>query len=241
MNKKVSNNLLALSSIDEQLLALITQKKSIESRQAEYREKIRVRRDQLGNFEGALKEGAMRQGLEEHRLKDEEQKIVERRKKLSDVGGAKVGKILEREIDIASRALNALEERTMRAIEEVDTLSGRVKTLQEDLQTIEQQFENENQDWEKQLQELNSSIKSVLEEREDVAPTIDERLLRLYERVKNRYAGGKAVAVASEGSCRSCFRALPPQTYNQILAGNLLIQCPGCSRILVLVESTSTK
>ena len=54
-------------------------------------------------------------------------------------------------------------------------------------------------------------------------------------RVNTRYPG-EAVAAANKGSCRSCFRALPAQTYNQVLAGNILIQCPGCSRILVYQE-----
>ena len=61
---------------------------------------------------------------------------------------------------------------------------------------------------------------------------IDKRIVPLYERISTRYRG-TSVSVAIEGSCRSCFRALPYQLYNQVLAGNSMLQCPGCSRLIV--------
>ncbi len=236
MNKKVTQNLLALSQLDEKILNLTNQKNELVSRRDVFVSEISERRERLKEAEVAHKEGRLKQVFEEHRLRDEEAKIVERRKKLSTIAGAKVSKLLEREIDVASRTLQSLEEQAVKALESLDVLEQQLAEQKSTLEQLELQFESENQDIEKKLTDLEKLLSSANDEREKIVSHLDERLARLYKRVRSRYLGS-AIAVASNGSCRSCFRALPPQTYNQILAGNLLIQCPGCSRILVFVEN----
>jgi len=236
VNKKLGQNLLALSGIDEKIQNFLNQKKEVQSKLEIFASEINYRRDRLKECEAAHKEGTLRQVLEAHRLRDEEQKIVERRKKLGELGGARVAKLLEREIDIASRSLHVMEERALKAVEEVDQIGGQLDQLKEDLLKLEQQFESDNQGFEKQIAEFDENIKELSGERNTYFKVLDDRLARLYERVRTRL--GSPVAVASAGACRSCYRALPAQTYNQILAGNMLIQCPGCSRLLVYVEAT---
>lgn len=235
MNKKVSQWLLTLSHLDEKILTLNNQKNELLMRREVFVGEISERRERLKEAEVAHKEGRLKQVFEEHRLRDEELKIVERRKKLSSIAGAKVAKLLEREIDIASRTLQALEEQAVKALEDLSSLENQLSEQKSTLEQLETQFELENQDIEKNLTHLEKDLNEGNSEREGLISNLDERLARLYRRVRSRYVGS-AIAVAANGSCRSCYRALPPQTYNQILAGNNLIQCPGCSRLLVYVE-----
>lgn len=235
MGQKSSQQLLSLSSIDGKINSLTEKQHELESRRHEFVTLITERRGRLAAYEKAHKEGTLKQVMEEHRLRDEHERIVERRRQLSSIGGAKVAKMMEREIDIASRSLQAMEERAMKALEEVDEMETHLGELRTSLEEVESQFENENQEIEKELTAVLGELKTLNKEREEVAGTLDDRLSRLYNRVRSRYPGDP-VAVAESGACRSCFRSLPQQTYNQVLAGNLYIQCPGCSRLLVTVQ-----
>lgn len=236
MGQRVSQQLLRLSHLDGKIFQLSTNKTELETRRESYVNAISQGRTRLSSWEQAHKEGRLKQVMEEHRVRDEHEKIVERRKQLSSIGGARVGKLMEREIDISSRTLQLMEERAIKALEEVDAIETQLAAMRGGLEKIESDFEAENQQIETGLTEIIAELKGYSQEREQAAAALDDRMLRLYSRVKSRYPSD-AVSVADSGACRSCFRSLPAQTYNQILAGNIYIQCPGCSRILIQSES----
>lgn len=232
MDSNTSKVLLALSETDTKFAVAETRRREIQKTIAQFQTDLKTRREQLSSSEAALKDGKLRHSLEEHRLKDEETKIVERRRQLTDLGGAKSGKFMERELDIATRSLGMLEENLKRAAEESLRLEDSVQSMRTELESLEAKFENESKEWEAEFGLLDSQISELGAERERLAQELEARIRSLYMRVRGRYPAG-AVAQAVSGSCRSCFRSLPPQTFNQIIAGSALIQCPGCSRILV--------
>ena len=236
MGKSITDSLIALCKVDAEIHEQTSQKNSLVTARDSLAGDLNIRRRRLAELETAHKEGTLRQVMEQHKLRDEQEKIVHRRKQLTAVGGAKVAKFVEREIDIASRSLQAMEERAIKALEEVDQLEGQLQEQREALEKLELEFENFNQETTERLVKIEKELKSLSPDREKATALIDDRLMRLYTRVRSRYPGD-AVATAADGACTSCYRALPSQTYNQILAGNMLIQCPGCSRIMVAASA----
>jgi len=234
VGNSVTDTLLQLCDLDAQLHVLDQQRIELTSERDTLAADLNFKRRRLAELENAHKEGRLKQVMEQHRLRDENEKIVNRRKQLTAVGGAKVAKYVEREIDIASRSLEAMEASAIRALQEVDQLEGQLQPQRTDVEKLELEFEGFSQQATEKLTSLEKELKSLAKDRDNATLLVDERLLRLYNRVRTRYPA-EAVARALEGACQSCSRALPSQTYNQILAGNLLIQCPGCSRILVSV------
>lgn len=237
---KVTNILFSLSETDKEIQQLSTAKQDIEEKRAVLLAELTRAKERLEMLEGAYKEGASRRALEEHRLKDEEQKIVERRKQLSAIGGAKSAKLMERELDIATRVLQTMEQNATQSQEEVETLKSQVEDARDQAEEFEKQYEELAKETESTLKDLEKDISKLDSTREKQLGKIDQRLKNLYRKVNTRYPG-EAIAVARDGACRSCFRALPAQLYNQVMAGNMLIQCPGCSRILVFAESVNGK
>ncbi len=227
-----SKLLLLLSAADQKIVVLSHQKGEIENRRTHFQNEIKRFRQLVEEKTAKHQEAISRQGSEEHRLKDEEKKIVERRKQLTAMGGAKAAKLVEREIDIATKALQTLEDRLLRAIEEADKIDNELGRNKTELETVEAQFEAETAGSDERLNELVSQIAVLESERREVIEQLEDRYRDLYLRLRSKYPAG-SVAIAEAGSCRSCFRSLPNQTFNQVLAGTILIQCPGCSRILV--------
>lgn len=227
--------LVRLSKTDTEILQVSRKVKELEDQRAQDRRAMSDVRDKLSGLEQKKTDELERQQREEARLKHEEQRIVERRKQLTALGGTRGAKLVEREIDIASRTLQTMEERTIQAISSVEHIDKEIAALKEDLERKQLDFETKSGAFEKDLDALNAELKEKRGQRDELFQRLEDRMKALYSRVQQRYPAG-AVARAEDGSCRACFRALPAQTYNLILAGSVTLQCPGCSRILVALK-----
>ncbi|MBL7662356.1 hypothetical protein JNK13_06360 [bacterium] len=228
----VVQTLLSLSSCDSEVVRHTNEKHKIEASLQTKSQQVEAKRKQVQELETHNKELKLREQVEQHRLRDEQTRITERKKQLATVAGTKAQKLIEREIDIASRMLQVNEERALKAIEAAAEVEKSLTEARGALENIQAEFEGVQAETSKSIEDLSVKIAGVNAERLQFYSKLEDRLQKLYNRVKVRYPADP-VAVAKSGSCMSCFRALPPQTYNQILAGNNLIQCPGCSRILV--------
>lgn len=235
MAKNVAQVLLSLSEIDKEVYVLSTQRKEIETERETMASKIKTLRDQVSQLTNRQEQAKKRQADDEAKLQEEEKRIVDRRKALTELGGVKSARLVEREIDIAQRSVQTLEEQAIKSISELEGVGHNIESLQEELVTLEKGFDEFVESKSKELKEIEKQVGTHQKKRTQVASGVDDRVRALYGRVSKRYPANP-VAVAAKGSCRSCYRALPSQTYNQVLAGNLLIQCPGCSRILVHME-----
>lgn len=229
---KVGKTLLALSEIDHQAAILINQKNEIEAQLTAVTAELNTQKERLQLCREAHTEAAQRQTEHEGLLKEEEHKIVERRKQLTEVGGAKSAKLVEREIDIATRTLQMMQENVVKAVAHVDQLQTDLEDLQDSVAALDQQYAADAPESQSQIKEIEKEVTGIEKKRDKQLINLEDRVRNLYLRVQSRYKADP-VAIAAKNSCRSCFRALPHQTYNQVLAGNSLIQCPGCSRILV--------
>ena len=236
--KNTHTLLLSISDIDDSLHSLTTEKERIDKERATETARLNERRKLLAAAEERHKKSSAEQESKEAELKKEEAHIIGRRKQLADMGGAKMAKVLEREVDIAARSLVQLEEvvlKTMEASElataELTKQKAEFESLQKDIETKLPAIEERHADIVRQIGELSTERLKVLEGLEVTAR-------KLYDKIIARYPTG-AVAVAKAGICGECQRSLPPQTYNQVKTFAVIAQCPGCNRILVVRDEES--
>ena len=62
---------------------------------------------------------------------------------------------------------------------------------------------------------------------------IEDRLLRAYDRTRERYRNGLAVVTVERDACGGCFNAIPPQQQLEISQRKRILACEHCSRVLV--------
>lgn len=77
-----------------------------------------------------------------------------------------------------------------------------------------------------------TNLKTLRAERLQLASKIDPDSLSLYERIIKARGVGAIVLVTTSGDCTGCNIKLPPATLHRVQAGNALMQCSECSRIL---------
>ena len=229
---KVGKTLSSLSEVDKQIAQFVNRRTNIANQESSIKEEMTQVDSRLDELTILLKDAEEKHSAEESRLKEEEEKIIERRKQLTTIGGAKSAKLVERELDIATRTLEELEKAATEAFEELDNVKAQMADISDRKSSLVQGLEELTTETGPELEEIQKNVTKLTKQRDTQLKKLEPRLQGLYSRVNERYPG-EAVAKAAEGSCQSCYRFLPQQRYNQIMAGNLLIQCPGCSRILV--------
>ncbi len=239
MNTELSKLLLQLSETDKDTLLLANERGDIRKKLTTETEKLERERKRLVALEADYQTRSERQSREETQLRDEERRIVERRKQLT-AGGVKNAKLLERELDVATRTIHNLEQNAINTMEEVEAAGTQVAVQRESLEKLETHVATLRLEQEARLSAIESQVAKLGEEIKSLRGKADPALLRLYDRIRTRYPANP-VAVIKESSCQGCYRALPHMTVNQILAGNANVQCPGCHRLLVMLEQDKPK
>ncbi len=229
---EAARSLLQLSRSDVEIQVLKNRIQDIEQQQRLAQQDLAERRAVLAKADASAADAAGRQAEEEERLRVEQRKIVERRKHLSSIGGTRGAKLMEREIDISARTVQQMEQKVLSMLEETEQLKNNAARLRSELELKQLECESALPESEQITGECKARLAMLEERRSRAVAALEERVRTLYVRVSGRYPGG-AIALADAGACRSCYRSLPAQTFNQIIAGSVLLQCPGCSRILL--------
>jgi len=63
--------------------------------------------------------------------------------------------------------------------------------------------------------------------------TIEERLLKSYNKISSSYRNGLGVVTVNRGSCGGCFNRIPPQQIIEIGVMKNIIACEHCGRVIV--------
>ena len=72
----------------------------------------------------------------------------------------------------------------------------------------------------------------LMAKRKECAGNIGPLVLTTYERIRKKQKSGLAVCEAADGRCTACLMALRPQFFQDLKAGEQMLLCETCGRIL---------
>ena len=167
----------------------------------------------------------------EREIRDEQEKLTQRRKALSTLNNYKVQQSAEREIESHAQALRQREDTLLTSLQEVDDLEAQLKTLALKAESALQEHAALEEETKQLFATLRERVTAYEAERKTLIVHLDAPTLKLYERTRARYPADCVVEIKN-GSCVGCFMSVGPQTVLQIHRGEKLVQCPGCGRIV---------
>ena len=91
-----------------------------------------------------------------------------------------------------------------------------------ELEDIIQKTEKKIDGLEKKISKLNKQV--------------DDRLLKAFDALRQRYGNGLAIVTITRNACGGCFNKIPPQRQLDIKTHKKIIVCEYCGRILVDAE-----
>lgn len=137
-----------------------------------------------------------------------------------------------------NEALDTIAERES----DLERIQDRIDVREEDLLVKREELEHI-------VESTSSQEEQLLARKAELTALLDERTLSAYERIRKSTHNNLAVVslyppvsmeTTKEGlvpiygdSCGGCFQAITPQRINDVLAGNKLVICEHCGRIIV--------
>ncbi len=176
----------------------------------------------------------------ERAFKESESEADELRRKIEPLerrlyeGSVRNPKELEDlEADVASlkRRRSDLEDKAIAAMEALEQAQRAGDEAERRGQGLTDAWAAEQEELQGRQASLEEEIAELEERRGQQEARIDGALLRLYEQLRGSH-GGRAVVKVEGGACGGCRISLPMNVLAHARAGNDVVQCTNCERIL---------
>ncbi|HMO02007.1 MAG TPA: C4-type zinc ribbon domain-containing protein [Oligoflexia bacterium] len=224
-----------LSQIDSQIARIRNERLQFEQKAKNIADALAKLQTEFNSQTTILKEKKFTYQKEEHRIRDEDAKLIARRKATSTLGNYKLQEAANKEIEHAARQLKLQEEQLIKSLLQIDELEKQTAATETKLialKTQNNQIASEQQDT---LTNLNQREQQCLAKRNQLASNIDQKLLQIYERVREKIDFNPVVSL-NNNACTICFMKISPQNMMLITKGDQLVKCSGCGRILISAE-----
>jgi len=227
----VFDNLIALSKQDLTLLALTGQRNKLQKELNDKKAVVKKAEEEAVRRGILLKEKQERYRKEEKLIKEEHDKLINRRKALASFTNYKVQQGAEKEIEQSGKQLRIREDALLTVMEDIERLEKEYKVADEARINAVNAYEAVAKDAGQVFSEIEDQHATVSDKRTAIATALESQALTMYDRVRNKYPADPVVPV-KEGSCSGCYMRMQPQVINSIQAKTALVRCPGCGRIL---------
>jgi predicted nucleic acid-binding Zn-ribbon protein len=225
--------LVLLSKIDVALAQIDAERKKSELTLAAKRTTLKTLKDQLTAKKAVSDDRKSKYNKEEKAIKEEQDKLVARRKALASFGNYKVQQAAEKEIEQVGKMLSAREDQLLILMEEVEKISNELKALTEKHEAQAVEFETLAGEVSALVISLEERHEQKTEERRQYAANIPKNELLLYDKVRNKYPMNAVMPIIN-GACTGCYMSVVPQVISQVIKGSPITRCPGCARILYI-------
>jgi uncharacterized protein len=143
----------------------------------------------------------------------------------------------EREANAAQRELEELRKLVRDREEEIGKLTAdgdaarqQIEATEAEHRKLAEELGAREGDISSKLGEVGGRAKDKGAEREAAAKALPPQLYRRYEMIRSKR--GNALAQTTDGTCKACHMALPPQLFHRLRREPILEQCPSCHRII---------
>lgn len=227
----IIRNLIGLQGCDFEI-------KLLNKKKEEGPAKIKVLEEELKQVEGAADEELVKAEAVKKERRQIEQEIedlagrVEKSKvKLANIKSNKEYEAALKEIDDLEREKSVFEDKALQIMEEIDSLDEKLSTIKMEKETHREKFESDQKIVEKKIKALEKECRKFDKERKKIRKEIDQDLLKYYDNLLD-HKEGIAVCSVSKGICQACHMGIPPQKFNELMRGDVLMNCPHCGRIM---------
>lgn len=232
--------LISLAKIDKSLAQILAERKQMQDSISASLLQLKNGEADFSNRSRLLNDKKSMYQKEEKKLKEEREKLVARRKALSTLSNYKLQQAAEREIDAASKQLDAHEENMLGVLEEIDKLALTAAESEKQLNDLKAK----KAELDKQANELFAALqereRAKLDEKMLHVKGIDAPSLVIYERTRERFPMDPVVPLKKD-TCSGCFMSLGPQAVVLIGKGESVVKCRGCGRIVYVEDNSDVK
>ena len=207
-------------------------------------ESLPARREELERqFAESVKEYlAIKQELEdaqgsrrrlEAELEQEQQKHQKFKNDLMKATNEREYTTAVREIDVARKAISALETEVLKLMERIEKLDAQVAERTPEMESRRVEVDRQLKEWHAVADANQLRLETLRAERVAKMQSLSPDARATYERL-SKMRSGFALAEARDYSCMACRMKIRPQVFADIRKGDSIITCESCGRILYI-------
>lgn len=167
----------------------------------------------------------------EQEIADLESRIEKSKGKLTNIKSNKEYSAALKEIEELEREKNYREDRILEIMEQADVIEAQCAAIEKEKEATKKQYEADQKAIQAEMAALEEELKQYEAENVRIRVEIDDALLKKYDYIKERKEGIGLSAVV-KGICQGCHMGIPPQKFNELMRGDVLMNCPHCMRII---------
>jgi len=221
----------------EELSAMDAEVKALEEKLAEERGLLNGLRDSLKKLDEKLAAdrgtvaGADKQRVElQTDIRTMTQQIEHSREKLNRSRTERESQAAQRELEELRKLVRDREEEITRVDADTSGVRAQVEASEAEHKRIEEDLAAKEGDIQAKVQQLEADKNAKGGGRDAIVKRLPAQLYRRYEMIRGRR--GTAVATTTDGTCKACNMALPPQLFHKLRREPIVDQCPSCNRII---------
>jgi len=138
---------------------------------------------------------------------------------------------LQADIDQLKRHLAAIDDRDLEALTQLEAAESEHRAAAAELEALESAWAAEQTELTERMKTLAAERDAYEVDRNEQAAEVTPDMLRTYDHTRMTHQG-RALAKLDRNLCTGCRISLPTNVVNKARAGNVLVQCPNCERIL---------
>lgn len=138
---------------------------------------------------------------------------------------------LSHEIEAAQKIISGLEDRELALMEEAESLQPALAKADEEFAAGREEIARQLAGLERKKENLAVELQELENSRSDLVVGVEEDVLDRYGRLF-RSKHGQAVVALEGAICQGCHMSVTAQTQVEAKAGQGLVSCPQCGRIL---------
>ena len=232
-------NLVELQKADLELARLNTQLEAIPKTIARIEAQLAASRKRVEDARAAIKAGESAKRGFEQEVGSLNEKIAKFRSQSSSVKTNEQYKALLSEIAHAEGEIAGYEEKILGVMVNADSLQSQLAAAEAALKSESVEVERQKTEATREADTQRAAAAQAQARSRELRKQMDDSLLATYDRVlKSR---GFAVAEVLEHRCTACQVLLRPQVLSNIRAGQEVVHCDSCGRILYYVPEHNVK
>jgi predicted nucleic acid-binding Zn-ribbon protein len=232
-------NLMELQVADKEILRLKEEVAALPKRVAVIEEKLAATRAKLEKAKTTAKADEAAKKKYEASIVDVQGKISKYRDQSLAVKTNDQYKALMQEIQFAEQEIRSNEDKILDLMVNAEAREKDVKAAEAELKAETAEIEKEKEQARQRTAEDEKLLAEWNGKRDKLRSGIGADILRHYERVMK--FRGSGISEVKDQKCTACQVMLRPQTYNEVRAGQKVIECESCQRLLYFNPENEAK
>ncbi|MGH2694074.1 MAG: zinc ribbon domain-containing protein, partial [Actinomycetota bacterium] len=171
-------------------------------------------------------EGEMK--ILDNKIEKEEQRLFS-----GAVSSPKELSALQAEVEMLKRQKSGFEDSLLEVMVQRDQAAETLERLRSEHSELSGEADRLSKEVSELTSEIDAELSSHTRRREDIAPSIPEQLLSLYDQLREQKGGIGAAALVGS-TCQGCHTTLPAVEVERVRSSGGVQRCDNCRRILVV-------